>query len=145
MSKIVVTGVDNSRTAAAAAQKAAELAAALGARLHILSAYGSFEAERINVGQEEILVSNERTAEGVAHDVFLEIRKEFPDLEITFAPAGGTPGEALVTAATELGADIIVVGNKRVQGVARILGSIARYVAAHAPCDVYVAHTHQRA
>ena len=42
-------------------------------------------------------------------------------------------------------ADVIVVGNKRVQGVSRILGSIARYVAAHAPCDVYIAHTHQRA
>lgn len=47
-------------------------------------------------------------------------------------------------AAEELDAEIIVIGNKRVQGIARILGSIARDVAAHAPCDVYVAHTHSK-
>src|SRR5690606_28369663 len=42
-------------------------------------------------------------------------------------------------------ASLIVVGNKRVQGVAgRVLGSIARDVAAHASCDVYIAHTHTR-
>ncbi len=145
MSKIVVTGVDTSETAAAAARKAAGIAVALDARLHVLSAYGDFEAERISVGAEEFLVSNEKTAEGVAFDVFAEIRKEFPGLEITYGPAEGSPADALVKAAEELKADVIVVGNKRVQGLARILGSIARDVAAHAPCDVYIAHTHQRA
>ncbi|GAA3536781.1 universal stress protein A [Aeromicrobium flavum] len=144
MPKIVVTGVDDSPTAAAAARKAAVLASALGARLHILSAYGTFEAERIGHGTDTILVSTELTAKGVAQDVFAELRRDFPDLEMTYAPAEGNPADALVSAAEELGADVIVVGNKRVQGLARILGSIARDVAAHAPCDVYVAHTHQR-
>ena len=109
-------------------------------RLHVLSAYGTFESERISVGSEEFLLTNEQEAEGVARDVFVGIRKEFPSLEITFGPAEGNPGEALVKAAENLSADVIVVGNKRVQGMARILGSIARDVAAHAPCDVYVAH-----
>jgi len=140
--KTVVTGVDNSETAAAAARKAAELAAATGARLHILSAFGDFEAERINVGSEEILVSNEQTAKSIAHDVVVELRTTHPDLEITFGAAEGDPAEALVRAAKELDADVIVIGTKRVQGISRILGSIARDVAAHAPCDVYVAHTH---
>lgn len=144
MTRIVVTGVDNSETAAIAAQKAASLANDMGARLHVLSAYGTFESERINIGSDEILVSNEQEAEAVARDVFLEIRREFPTLEITFAPGKGSPGEALVNAAEHLDADVIVVGNKRVQGVARVLGSVARDVAAHAHCDVYVAHTHHR-
>lgn len=144
MSKIVVTGVDHTAPAAAAARKAAELASGLGARLHILSAYGTFEAERIGHGSDEILVSTERTAKDVAGDVFVEIRKAYPDLEVTYEAAEGKPAEALVKAAEELGADVIVVGNKRVQGLARVLGSIARDVAAHASCDVYVAHTHQR-
>lgn len=144
MSKIVVTGVDTSPTAATAARKAAALAGAMGARLHVLSAYGDFEAERISVGAEEFLISNEKSAEGVASDVFTQIRKEFPDLEITYGPAEGSPADALVAAAETLKADVIVVGNKRVQGLARILGSIARDVAAKAPCDVYIAHTHQK-
>ena len=53
--------------------------------------------------------------------------------------------EALVSESERLDATMIVVGNKRVQGIAgRVLGSIARDVAAHASCDVYVAHTHER-
>ena len=36
---------------------------------------------------------------------------------------------------------MIVVGNKRVQGLARVLGSVASAVAQHAPCDVYIAKT----
>lgn len=144
MPKTVVTGVDNSETAAAAARKAAVLASGLGARLHILSAYGSFEAERIGHGTGEILISTELTAKGVAQDVVAGLRQDFPGLEITYAPAEGKPADALVRAADELDADVIVVGNKRVQGLTRVLGSIARDVAAHASCDVYVAHTHQR-
>ncbi|SKB06511.1 universal stress protein [Aeromicrobium choanae] len=144
MAKIVLTGVDNTEPAAAAARKAAELAAGMGARLHVLSAYGSFEAERIDVGSEELLITSEQAAQGVASDVFAGIRREFPELEVTYGAAEGNPADALVRAAEELDVDVIVVGNKRVQGLARILGSIARDVAAHAPCDVYIAHTHQR-
>ncbi|GAA2082949.1 universal stress protein [Aeromicrobium tamlense] len=145
MAKIVLTGVDNTAPAAAAARKAAELAAGLGARLHVLSAYGkNFEAERIEVGSEEILITNEQTAKDVAGDVFSQIRKDFPGLEVTYGAGEGKPADALVRAAEELDADVIVVGNKRVQGLTRVLGSIARDVAAHAPCDVYIAHTHQR-
>ena len=137
MSKIIVTGVDDSGTAAAAARKAAELAAATGSRLHVVSAFGSLEAE-------EILVSNEQEAEQTAHKVLAELHEAFPDLEITHSAAEGRPADALVKVADDLDAQLIVVGNKRVQGIARVLGSIARDVAAHAPCDVYVAHTHNR-
>ena len=49
----------------------------------------------------------------------------------------------LVSEADRLEARLIVVGNRRVQGPARILGSIARTVAANASCDVYVANTRQ--
>ena len=58
--------------------------------------------------------------------------------------AAGSPADVLLAKATELGADVIVVGNKRVQGVSRILGSVARKVAAEATCDLYIAHTTQR-
>ncbi|MDT0200926.1 universal stress protein [Nocardioides sp. AE5] len=144
MANVIVTGVDGSEPAAAGARKAAELAQAFGAKLHILSAYGDFEAETLEVGSEKILLSNEQEAEQTAQQVVNQLRRDFPEVEIIAAPAEGKPGEALVRAAEALDADIIVVGNKRVQGMARVLGSIARDVAAHASCDVYIAHTHQR-
>ncbi|WP_110208568.1 universal stress protein [Nocardioides daejeonensis] len=145
MSKTIVCGVDGSETAAAAARKAAELAQAFGGRLHLISAYGKFQAETITVGSDKMLLSNEQDADTIASQVALSVRKEFPDLEVTVAPAEGQPGEALVAAAEAVDADVIVVGNKRVQGIARVLGSVARDVAAHAHCDVYVAHTHHKA
>ena len=43
--------------------------------------------------------------------------------------------------AKEIGADLIVVGNRRVQGIGRVLGSVATDVAHHAPCDVYIVKT----
>jgi nucleotide-binding universal stress UspA family protein len=46
-----------------------------------------------------------------------------------------------VQVATDIGADLIVVGNRRVQGIGRLLGSVATDVAQHAPCDVYIVKT----
>lgn len=144
MSHLIVTGVDGSETAAAAASRAAELAGALQARLHIVSAYGRLEAETVEVGSDKLLLSNEGEAESTAEAVAAPLREAHPGLEITTGPSEGKPGEALVRVADSLGATMIVVGNKRVQGVSRVFGSIARHVAAHAPCDVYVVNTHQR-
>lgn len=144
MSKKIVVGIDDSETAARAARTAAELAQALEAELIVVTAYGDFEMERFKVGAEEYVFTNETQAEELIAKLVQQLRADFPSVPFKAYPAEGKPGEALVQAATVLHADLIVVGNKRVQGIARVLGSIARDVAAHAPCDVYVAHTNSR-
>ena len=49
------------------------------------------------------------------------------------------PADALVEAAAELGADLIVVGTRGRSGASRVLlGSVSRRVVARAPCDVLV-------
>lgn len=142
MTKTIVCGVDGSETAAAAARTAAELALALDAQLHLVSAYGKLKAETIEVGSDRMLLSNEQEAETTAREVELGLRRDFPDLKVSSGAAEGQPAEGLVNVAATREASIIVVGNKRTQGIARVLGSIARDVLAQAPCDVYVAHTH---
>lgn len=144
MVKTIVVGVDGSEPAAKAARKAAELAVALGAELHVLTAYGKFEMERYSSGTDEFIYSTERDAEAISGSATFDLRQEFPGLKLTTAAAEGKPGDALVKAADRLKADLIVVGNKRVQGITRVLGSVARDVAQRAKCDLYVAHTHQR-
>ena len=62
--------------------------------------------------------------------------RTFPD-----HPVARDPASALCDEAERLDASIIVVGNKRVQGISRVLGSIAGGVAKMAPCDVYIVHT----
>lgn len=140
----IIVGVDDSESAARAASTAASLAGALGAELHVVTAYGKFEIERHRAGSEEYIFTSEADAEGVAASVVEQLRRDFPAVKFHLHPAEGKPADALVRTAESLDADLIVVGNKRAQGLARILGSIAHDVAAHAPCDVYVAHTHQR-
>ncbi|KQU28481.1 hypothetical protein ASG69_10770 [Rhodococcus sp. Leaf225] len=58
---------------------------------------------------------------------------------VTTSVVYGRPAVALSDEAARLNAELIVVGNRRTQGLSRVLGSIASAVAAHAPCDVYIA------
>lgn len=53
----------------------------------------------------------------------------------------GTPAEALIAHAEEHDASVIVVGNRRMKGLARVLGSVANSVAHEAKCNVYIADT----
>ncbi len=141
MANIVVTGVDGSETAALAARKAAETAEALGSTLHIVSAYGPGDHRTLSDGVEKVVINLLEAAERTATQAAADLRKEFPNLTIHSSVANGNPADALVDEADRLDARLIVVGNKRVQGPARILGSVARSVATNAPCDVYVANT----
>lgn len=144
MNRTIVTGVDGSETAREAARTAAGLAMALGGRLHVLSAYGKFTEDTFTSGQEEITFNSVADAERTAAETMRLLRQEFPGVKITSAPSEGKPADALVKAAARLDAALIVVGNRRVQGIGRVLGSIARDVLSEATCDVYVAHTHPR-
>lgn len=136
----VVVGVDDSETAFAAALVAAQLAEALGVPLHVVSAFASQPSEVISGGGETWVLDAAGPARTVAADVALKLSS--PTRTITSAAVPGKPAEAVVREAERIEAGLIVVGNRRVQGVARALGSIASSIAHHAPCDVYIAKTH---
>ena len=53
----------------------------------------------------------------------------------------GDPADAICEVAAEVGADVIVVGNKGMNGVRRVLGSVPNSVAHQAPCSVLIAFT----
>ena len=59
----------------------------------------------------------------------------------TAAALDEKPASALLREADRLQADVIVVGNRRMQGVGRLLGSVANEVAHNANCDVYIVKT----
>jgi nucleotide-binding universal stress UspA family protein len=141
---IVVTGVDGSETAGRAAVKAAALASAFGGTLVVLSAFDTVASALPDGAGDVVPMSAADIADSVAQQVIDDLRADHPEVEMTSRSELGKPADALIKVADELGADVIVVGNKRVQGPARVLGSIAREVARRASCDVYVAHTHER-
>ena len=139
MSGTIVVGVDGSATARKAAETARDLATALGATLHVVSAFDGDRSEVFGGGSDKWLVSDADKAEHVARTVADTLGG---DIKITYSAASGRPADALIREAIRKEARAIVVGNRRMQGVGRVLGSVANSVAHNAPCDVYIANTY---
>lgn len=139
MTQTIIAGVDGSVPAQEAATTAARLASAFGATLHVVSVFDPV-ADRSNRdnGFDPALA-----ADRIAADAADTLQRAFPGLNVVGqGVAGHKPAETLVKVAEQLEAALIVVGNKRVKGLGRLLGSIASEVASKAHCDVYIAHTH---
>ena len=138
----IVVGTDGSDTAMLAVQEAIELAAASGAKLHIVSAYapvaakvsgGGPEAADWNVGPdvlvEGVLSAAQHAAAGLG-------------VQADCRALRGDPADALIEAAEQEGADLIVVGNRGMTGAKRfLLGSVPNKVSHHAPCSVLIVRT----
>lgn len=140
----IITGVDGSETAAAAAATAARLAFALGSRLIVVCAYEKQERHEIDTGDQIIEFTSEEEAHKVAATVVAPLSDSYPGLIARVEARQGKPADALLASARANSADVIVVGNKHVQGVSRLLGSVATDVLRHAECDVHIAYTHPR-
>lgn len=139
MENIIVVGVDGSETAGRAANRAARLAADSGARLHVVTAYDDDTVEEVGVGSDTWVVSSADDALSTAESVAARLRSIAPD--VTAGADSGKPADVLIAEAKRLDAQLIVVGNVRMQGIGRILGSVANSVAHNAPCDVYIVKT----
>ncbi|GAA2199815.1 universal stress protein [Sinomonas flava] len=135
----IIVGVDGSITAEKAAEAARDLARALDAPLHVMCAFEKDRTEVMGSGSDTWIMSDAETAVGIAKNVALGL--EAPGLTVTYSAGRGKPAEALVAEAERLAAHMIVVGNRRMQGLGRVLGSVASSVAHNAPCDVYIVKT----
>jgi nucleotide-binding universal stress UspA family protein len=136
----IIVGVDGSETARKAAVAAAEMATAYNVPLHIVMSMTRSTSQEVQGGGSETWhVDSVGVAEDLLKALIGELKLNTP---VTHAVVMKDPASALCEEATRLEAATIVVGNKRVQGAARVLGSIAGDVAKRAPCNVYIVHTH---
>ncbi len=137
MFETVVVGADSSDTAAEAVRQAIELVKLTGGQLHIVSAYKpqQFSAS----GGEAGTLDSGYLAESVLADHASRARAA--GVQSTEHARSGDAAEAICEVAAEVGADLIVVGNKGMTGVRRVLGSVPNSVAHHAPCSVLIALT----
>jgi nucleotide-binding universal stress UspA family protein len=135
---VYVVGTDGSDTAKIAARRAGDLAAATGAAIHVVSAY-SGRGDVVTVGSETFEVSGLNVAEEIAAQQAAAYRAA--GLNATHSAGEGKPGSVILQEAENVEADLIVVGNRRMQGMQRVLGAVANDVVHHAPCDVMVVKT----
>jgi nucleotide-binding universal stress UspA family protein len=140
MVKRIVVGTDLSPRSTAAVGLAAELAGAMGATVHLVSAY---PAPAVAMGPDvmvipdhgELVDSTNADLETLAAD----LRRG--GLAVEIHACMGEASDALCSVAETVGAELIVVGNKRMQGASRLLGSVPNKVAHKAGCSVLIART----
>lgn len=139
MFKVIVVGADRSLTSRRAVEAAAELAAMAGAALHIVTGYDPKRLDDKDVPAEFRSLGGEGEAEAILqiHSFIAKDR----GVEPTMHHGTGDPAEVIVKTADEVGADLIVVGNRGMRGVRRVLGSVPNSVAHNANCSVAIIDT----
>jgi nucleotide-binding universal stress UspA family protein len=139
----LVVGTDGSETAREAVRQAGELAQAVGAKVHLVSAYepvpeGRLREEARDVPQDMQWMVNQK--EDV--NATLEEAAESMPVEAQTHAREGDPADAILDVAEEENADLVVVGNKGMSGAKRfLLGSVPNKVSHHAPCSVMIIRT----
>ena len=144
MYRKIVVGTDGSASAGRAVSKAAELAELTGAELHIVSA--------IRTGSPAVMEATvpiafpdktwEADREAALDRILDEAKRPFAGrLDVRTHGRSGDPGEAILQVATAVDADLIVVGNRGMQGFRRILGNVPNQVSHAAPCSLLIVHT----
>ena len=120
--RTVVIGTDGSPTATEATRRGYEFATSVGADVTLVSA------------------GDPAFAEIVLKDALEKVMGGDEDVRTRAVKAD--PEDALSKAAAEMDADLVVVGNRGMQGAQRFLaGSVPNKVAHAAPCDVLIVKT----
>jgi nucleotide-binding universal stress UspA family protein len=143
MFKRIVVGTDGSETATNALRAAATLAAQSSAELHIVSGYHAKSGLKVTgagSGVEPWMVRSTDAVEGILNDAADLARREH--IEVTTHHEEGDPAKALIAIAEKIDADLVVVGNRGMKGLKRlVLGSVPNDVAHGAPCAVLILKT----
>jgi nucleotide-binding universal stress UspA family protein len=141
----IVVGTDGSDTATEAVRHAARLAAATGAGLTVVTGFTpdpATERARAEAPEEVRWRINDSFGAEEKAGQACRLAAEEGVATVDSRTRSGDPAEILIDTATEVGADVIVVGSKGMASPARfILGSVPNKVSHHAPCDVLIVHT----
>ena len=152
MFDVIVVGTDGSETASYAVAKAIELADTCRATLHIVHAHRlvsaaqmasaatagapTFDIDNVNRGieQQSSVVLEQAAQQAATAGVKCETHA-----------ISGDAADVLIDLASQVGAEVIVIGNRGMSGMRRILGSVPNKVAHHCTCSLLIVDTiHQK-
>lgn len=135
----IVVGTDGSEGSQHAVEHAARLAELTGAELHVVQGCGTpvfvnpYGGDTTGVHLPDLMHA---VAESLA-PVTEQLESRGISVQTHVLPEGGA--DAVLGLATSISADLIVVGNRGMTGVRRLLGSVPSTVAHHAHCSVLIA------
>lgn len=143
MYKVIVVGTDGSERASVAVRHALALAKMSGATLHaVLVVHLAVQAgfADSDVGQLEV-DRMRKHAEQSSVGVLAEAEQAGVSVQV-HNPVGTDVANALIRVAEDVGADLIVVGNRGMSGMTRfVLGSVPNKVSHHSPCNLLIVNT----
>jgi nucleotide-binding universal stress UspA family protein len=150
MFKVILVGTDGSDRAARAVAQAAELAKICGAKLHVVSAYkgvetamaGAMAAGAVAAMGSELNAAAEEEAKAVNDSLEQQVGAiRGTGVDVTCHAVQGSAVPVLLDLASEVGADLIVTGNRGMTGAKRLLGSVPNTLAHNAECAVLIVQT----
>ena len=134
----IVVGVSDAETSLTAARTAVALAEATGATVHFVTAVPGGERQVVEVGSDRFVVDSVENARAAIERF---ARALATSAQWTVQAVEASPAKALIEGAELYAADLIVVGNVRMQCLGRVLGSVGNEVAHNAPCSVLIVKT----
>ncbi|MEH0146692.1 universal stress protein [Corynebacterium sp. Q4381] len=144
----VAVGTDGTPRSMAAVRAAASLARVYGAKLTILCAHYSASGSVLNSTNAELTGANTIT-ETESQEILARaeaVAEEEQAGEVELISRAGKPANVLIEAVAEIGADLLVVGNKGMHSLAgRVFGTVPGNVAVKARVDVMLVDTRAEA
>jgi nucleotide-binding universal stress UspA family protein len=144
MDDSIVVGTDGSDTAKVAVDEAVRLAKALGAEVHVVSAFAPLRGARVHGAPEgaakvwQPLPHDE--VEGILSQAAAGVR--LAGVPVTTHAIQEDPADALISVANQVDATMIVVGSRGMHGARRLsLGNVPNKVSHHARCNVLIVAT----
>lgn len=142
--RTVVVGTDGSESSLRAVERAGEIAKGSGAKLIVATAYFPHPEDHhaTDVLKDEGYITS---GNAPIYAILREARDRAQAAgvaDVEERAVVGAPVDALVDLATEVKADLLVVGNLGLSTIAgRLLGSVPANVARRAKTDVLIVHT----
>jgi nucleotide-binding universal stress UspA family protein len=139
----IVVGTDGSDTAQRAVEEAVALTKALGGQLHLVSAFEPLRGVRIGGAPDAAAkvwaVAPDAKVQAVIDEAAARVRAA--GVPVKSHTVTGDPADALLEIAEQEKADLIVVGNRGMHGMTRVLGSVPNKVSHRARCNVLIVST----
>jgi len=144
MAEAIVVGTDGSDTAKRAVDEAVRLATALGAELHVVSAFEPLRGAKIGGAPEGAAKIwqplPDSHVESTLSQAAASVRMR--NVEVTTHAIENDPADAILEVADKVGADMIVIGNKGMHSASRfVLGNVPNKVSHRARCNVLIVST----